>query len=69
MLFGRNDAKAETPVLLPERFDGQKNLAGPLGHKESDTTEHYPPTHKFQEFQVIPSVDLKYLLLNEWNAV
>ena len=39
--FGRNDAKAETPVLLPGKSHGQKSLVGysPRGRKESDTTE------------------------------
>ena len=31
-----------TPVFLPRKFHGQKNLVGyrPWGHKESETTEH-----------------------------
>ena len=31
-----------TPVFLPEKFHGQRRLAGysPWGRKESDTTEH-----------------------------
>ena len=31
-----------TPVFLPGKFHGQRNLAGysPWGHKESATTEH-----------------------------
>ena len=31
-----------TPVLLPEKFHGQRSLAGysPGGRKELDTTEH-----------------------------
>ena len=39
--FGRNDAKAETPVLLPGKSHGQRSLVGysPWGLKESDTTE------------------------------
>ena len=39
--FGRNDAKAETPVLLPDEFHGQRSLVGysPWGHKESDMAE------------------------------
>jgi len=30
-----------TPVFLPRKFHGQRNLAGysPWGHKESDTTK------------------------------
>ena len=33
---------ATTPVFLPQKFHGQRNLAGysPEGRKESDTTEH-----------------------------
>ena len=33
---------AATPVFLPQKFHGQRNLAGysPEGRKESDTTEH-----------------------------
>ena len=32
-----------TPVLLPGKFHGQRNLVGysPWDHKEMDTTEHY----------------------------
>ena len=39
--FGRNDAKAETPVLLPGESHGGRSLVGysPWGRKESDTTE------------------------------
>ena len=39
--FGRNDAEAETPVLLPGKSHGQRSLVGysPWGHKELDTTE------------------------------
>ena len=33
---------ATTPVSLPGKFHGQRNLVGysPWGHKESDATEH-----------------------------
>ena len=43
MLFGRNDAKAETPVLLPGQSCGQRSLVGysPRGCKESDMTERF----------------------------
>ena len=36
-----------TPVVLPEEFYGQKNLAGnsPWGHKESDMTEQLTYMH------------------------
>ena len=39
--FGRNDAKAETPVLLPGKSQGQRSLVGysPWGCKELDMTE------------------------------
>ena len=39
--FGRNDAKAESPVLLPGESHGQRSLVGysPRGRKESDMTE------------------------------
>ena len=32
----------DTPVFLPQKFHGQRNLAAysPEGRKESDTTEH-----------------------------
>ena len=41
MFFGRSDAKAETPVLLPGKFHGRRTMGGysPWGHKESDMTE------------------------------
>ena len=41
VFFGRNDAKAETPILFPGKCHGQKSLVGysPWGHKELDTTE------------------------------
>ena len=44
--LGQEDPLVEemttTPVFLPEKSHGQRNLAGynPKGHKESDTTEH-----------------------------
>ena len=44
-----------TPVFLPEKFHGQRSLAGysPWGHKESDTTErlsrHVPATVRLAE--------------------
>ena len=40
--FGKNDAKAETPVFLPGESHGQRSLAGytPWGHNESDRTEY-----------------------------
>ena len=36
-----------TPIFLPRKFHGQRNLAGysPWGHKESDTTEGLSHTH------------------------
>ena len=39
--FGKNDAKAETPVLLPGEFHGRRSLVGChlRGRTESDTTE------------------------------
>ena len=39
--FGRNDSKAETPVLLPGKSHGRRSLVGcsPWGLEESDTTE------------------------------
>ena len=39
--FGKNDAKAETPVLLPGESHRGRSLVGysPWGLKESDTTE------------------------------
>ena len=46
--FGRNDADAETPVLLPGKSHGQRSLVGysPRGRKELDMTErlhfHFP---------------------------
>ena len=41
VFFGRNDAKAETPVLLPGKSHGQRSLVGcsPWGCEESDPTE------------------------------
>ena len=38
---GEGDGKP-TPVLVPGRFHGQRNLTGysPRVHKESDTAEH-----------------------------
>ena len=47
-----------TPVLLPGKFHGQRNLVGysPWGHKESDTTEHmdmpeHTQTHTLNMFK------------------
>ena len=41
VFFGGNDAKAETPVLLPGKSHGQRSLVGcsPWGHTELDTIE------------------------------
>ena len=40
-LLGKNDAKAETPVLLPGKSHGQRSLVGcsPWGREELYTTE------------------------------
>ena len=41
--WGRSPRKWQpTPAFLPEKFHGQRSLAGssPWGHKESDMTEH-----------------------------
>ena len=39
---------APTPVFLPGKFHGQRNLAGyrPQGHQELDTTERLSTEHK-----------------------
>ena len=38
----RSRKQQPTPVFLPEKFHGQRSLAGysPEDHKQSDTTEH-----------------------------
>ena len=38
---------ATTPVSLPEKFHGQRNLVGysPWGHKESDSLSDWEHTH------------------------
>ena len=35
-----NRKQLPTPVFLPEKSQGQRNLVGVWSHKESDTTEH-----------------------------
>ena len=41
MFFGGNDAKAETPVLLPGKYHGRRSLVGCSlwGREQSDMTE------------------------------
>ena len=44
-----------TPVFLPGKFHGQRNLAGyiPCGHKESDTTKHAGTHRKLNERKIL----------------
>ena len=43
--------KNPTPVILPEKYHGQRSLAGysPWGHKESDTTEQLNKSSSVKE--------------------
>ena len=40
-MYGESNMETSTPVFLPRKSHGQRNLAGysAWGHKESDTTE------------------------------
>ena len=51
--FGRNDAKAETPVLLPGKSHGWRSLVGysPWGCSESDTTEQLHSLFTFMHWR------------------
>ena len=43
-----------TPVLSPEKFHGQRSLAGysPRGHKELDMTEHLNTKHLYMRYVI-----------------
>ena len=43
--------KNPTPEILPEKYHGQRSLAGysPWGHKESDTTEQLNKSSSVKE--------------------
>ena len=54
-----------TPVFLPGKFHGQKNLVGsrPWDHKESDMTEHtHTPTHTPHPHTHIPLGSMRVLM-------
>ena len=64
--LGRSSWRREwqpSPVFLPGKFHGQRSLVGPLGRKESDTTEHATHTHSFSDTVVIYA--LSRIKLNE----
>ena len=50
-----------TPVFLPRKFQGQRNLAGysPWGHRESDMTEHtHTHTHTLKFWNECDNMEL-----------
>ena len=53
VFFGRNDAEAETPVLLPGKSHGWRRLVGcsPWGREESDMTERLKKKKKLDFIQ------------------
>ena len=57
-----------TPIFLPEKFHGQRSLAGysPKGWRESDMTKHVPGTHCPPSGKV-NSLSIQYPLLGYCN--
>ena len=53
MFFGRNDAKAETPVFWPGEFRG---LYSPWARKESDTTKRLSLSRLTESQMIGPEV-------------